>query len=119
MSGKPVIQIESALDQERRAWVYRARGKLIGCQLCYDFLEQARDRIDEGAPHVVVDLSAVTMLNSTGIGIIASLHNSTRKHGGKVYLVGTADKAIRPLIATHVWEFLGKCNRLADLPATL
>lgn len=119
MVSKPVIQFESAQDQERQAWIYRVRGKLIGSQVCYEFLEQARERIAAGVPNVVVDLSGITMLNSTGIGIIASLYNSTREQGGKIYVVGAEDKSIRPLVATHVWEFLGKCDSLANLPATL
>lgn len=116
MTSKPIIQVDSHFDEARQAWIYQAKGKLIGSQLCYEFLEEARDRVNEGVPNVVIDLSRITMLNSTGIGIIAALYNATKAQEGKVCLVGTPDAARRPLAATHVWEFLEKCDALADLP---
>ena len=116
---KPILQVTSNFDKERQAWIYVAHGKLIGSQLCYEFLEEARDRINEDAPHVVVDFSNITMLNSTGIGIVAALYNRTNEVSGKIYLVGTTDAARRPLSATHVWELLHKCDSLDTLPETL
>ena len=119
MSKKPIIQVESSLDESRQAWIYKAEGKLIGSQLCYEFLEEARDRVKEGVPNVVIDLADVTMLNSTGIGIIASLFNSTKENGGKIYLVGATEKSRRPLSATHLWGLLEICDSMADLPEKL
>lgn len=118
-SKKPILQVTSNFDEQRRAWIYQATGKLIGSPLCYEFLEEARDRIDQNAPHVVVDFSRITMLNSTGIGIVAALYNRTKELNGKVFLVGTTDASRRPLSATHVWDLLEKCDGLGDLPATL
>lgn len=119
MSKKPIVQVESHFDEARQAWIYKAKGKLIGSQLCYEFLEEARERVQEGVPNVVIDLSGITMLNSTGIGIIAALYNVTKEQGGKVWLVATTEAARRPLAATHVWEFLEQCEDLADLPDSL
>ncbi len=119
MTKKPIIQVESSFDEPRQAWIYQAKGKLIGSQLCYEFLEEARDRVVEGVPNVVIDLSRITMLNSTGIGIIAALFNTTKEHAGKVYLIGATDASRRPLASTHVWDFLEKCDSLADLPESL
>jgi anti-anti-sigma factor len=119
MMKKPVLQVTSNLDEARQAWIYKAVGKLIGSQLCYEFLEEARDRIAGGVHNVVIDISGVTMLNSTGIGIIASLYNSTKEKGGKIYLIGATEASRRPLAATHVWELLKKCDTLDDLPETL
>jgi anti-anti-sigma factor len=119
MTSKPVISYESSHDEARQAWIYRVQGKLIGSQLCYELLEEARDRIDSESPHVVLEISGVTMLNSTGIGIIASLFNTTKEKGGKVYLVGATPSSQRPLAATHVWDFLERCDSLDGLPDQL
>ena len=119
MTRKPIIQFTATADEERRARIYQVEGKLIGSQLCYELLEEARDGISADVPHVVMEISGVTMLNSTGIGIIASLYNTTKEHGGKVYLVGATPSSQRPLSATHMWDLLCRCDSLADLPETL
>jgi anti-anti-sigma factor len=119
MSKKPMIVFEASRDEARQAWIYQARGKFIGCEICYDFLEEARDNITEAMPHVVMELSGITMLNSTGIGVIASLYNTTKAVGGQVYVIGASDNVQRPISATHLWEFLKKGDSLKDLPAAL
>jgi anti-anti-sigma factor len=119
MSKKPIIQFSASQDEARKCWTYVAKGKFIGCEICYDFLDEARDNITVDMPHVVMDLSGVTMLNSTGIGIIASLLNVTKEKDGKVYLTGATGAARRPLQATHMWGFLQTCESLDQLPESL
>jgi anti-anti-sigma factor len=119
MAKNPVLKIGSTFDDARRAWIYCAAGKLIGSEVCYDFLDTARGRIDDRAPHVVIDMSGVTMLNSTGIGIVASLCASTDKVGGKVYLAGASASVERPLTATHMWGMISRCESLGALPEDL
>lgn len=119
MTGKPVINYEAEQDPQRQAWIYKLSGKLIGSRICYEILDEARGRITADTPHVVLDITGVTMLNSTGIGIIASLYNTAHPLGGKIYLVGADDHIRRPLTATHVWDFLQNCGSLAELPDQL
>lgn len=116
---KPMIQFEQSRDEGRNAWIYTVKGKFIGSEICYEFLEDARENVGDGVPHVVMDLSGVTMLNSTGIGIIASLVNATKEKQGKVYLVGASKATQRPLAATHMWKLLERCDSLEDLPDSL
>ena len=119
MQNKPIIQFEHNHDEARQAWIYSARGKFVGSDLCYQFLEDARENVAAGVPNVVMDLSGITMLNSTGIGIIASLFNSTKDINGKVYVVGASEATKRPLAATHLWDLLEKCDSLHELPDSL
>jgi anti-anti-sigma factor len=119
MSKKPMIVFEASRDDARQAWIYQARGKFIGCEICYDFLEEARDNITPDTPHVVMELSGITMLNSTGIGVIASLYNTAKLVNGQVYVIGASDSIQRPISVTHLWEFLKKGDSLEDLPAAL
>jgi anti-anti-sigma factor len=41
----------------------------------------------ESAGELVVDLSAVTMVDSAGIGLLISAHNSMRKSGGHLSVI--------------------------------
>lgn len=116
---KPMIQFDQSRDEERNAWIYKAKGKFVGSEICYEFLDDAREHVEQGVPNVIMELSGVTMLNSTGIGIIASLVNATKEQNGKVYLVGASEATQRPLSVTHMWKLLERYDSLEDLPASL
>ena len=45
--------------------------------------ERIRDAIASGSRDVAIDLVSVKMLDSTGIGLLISAHNSLRKAGGR------------------------------------
>ncbi len=106
MPKKPIFQVEQSLDKERQTWVYKLTGKLVGGDLCYEFLEEAREKITPETSHVELDIAGVSIINSTGIGIIAALLNSTRGKSGKLVLTGSSESAIRQLKITHLWGFL-------------
>jgi len=64
------------------------QGKLNGHQECFDWLEGIRADIQSGAKFVILGLSGVDRIDSTGIGILASIHVSAVNAGGKLCLYG-------------------------------
>lgn len=52
--------------------------------------ERLREFISEGVRQLSLDLSKVQMVDSAGIGLIISTHNSLRKLGGVLELTGVA-----------------------------
>ena len=42
---------------------------------------QLRALVEGGAPHLVLDLSSVRMVDSMGIGLLISVHNTLKKTG--------------------------------------
>ena len=46
-----------------------------------------RSAIAEGARDIVVDLAGVEMVDSTGIGLLISAHNSLRNAGGRLSVI--------------------------------
>jgi anti-anti-sigma factor len=119
MLRKLRFRIEKTLDSERRAWIYHLKGKFVGSQECYEFLEDARSRIDTHTPNVVLLMSEITFINSTAIGMIAALLTHSGSENGAVFLVGVSDSARRQLKATHVGDFLTMVDHLDDLPENL
>ena len=115
MPKNPSFKVESSLDQNHKAWVYQVKGKLIGSSECFDFLELARKNISEEIPHVVLLMSGLTMLNSTGIGIIAALLTSTKNRDGKLGLIGSSDTTRRQLEITYIWGFVKSGDDVDDL----
>lgn len=119
MLKKPSFRVEKSFDKEQKAWIYQLTGKFVGSQDCYDFLEDARDQIGVAAPHVVLQMSGVTLINSTGIGMIAALLTSSGNQQGKLVMVAPTESARRHMVVTHLWEYMTVCDDLGDLPATL
>lgn len=114
MSKKPKFEAESTHHLNLRAWVHELKGKFMGLPECYDFLEDARDNISEETPHVILLMQGVTLLNSTGIGMIAALLTSAQKRGGKLSLVGLTDLTRRQLEVTHLLEFVTLADDLGQ-----
>lgn len=48
---------------------------------------QMRNIVEQGVEDLVVDLSEVHMVDSCGIGLLISAHNSLRKAGGRLAVV--------------------------------
>ncbi|WP_409296563.1 anti-sigma factor antagonist [Peribacillus sp. SCS-26] len=45
--------------------------------------------------HMIVDLSDVSYMDSTGLGVFVGLFKSVRAHNGEFYLVGLSDRLRR------------------------
>lgn len=50
--------------------------------------------VSEQRKRVTVDLSGLTLIDSSGVGVIVSLHKRTRAHGGIVRVVGARDQPL-------------------------
>jgi anti-sigma B factor antagonist len=66
--------------------VLHLRGTLHGTEEGYAFQDEVRRRFTEGAKKVVVDLSGVDHIDSSGIGIFATIVASSRNTGARVAL---------------------------------
>lgn len=54
--------------------------------------EELSRLIEEGRVNLVVDLSKVEFLDSTGLGVLVKALKRTREHGGSLAVVATADR---------------------------
>jgi anti-sigma B factor antagonist len=55
---------------------------------------------DEGKTELVVDLSRVTFIDSTGIGVLLNALRSLATRGGRMVLVCPSDRILRPFQIT-------------------
>jgi anti-sigma B factor antagonist len=51
---------------------------------------------------IKVDLSEVTLLDSSGVGFLVSLYKRAREHGGSVCVVGIADQPLSIFKLLHL-----------------
>lgn len=53
--------------------------------------------MDDGVEHMIIDLSGVRYMDSSGLSILVSLHKKARERGGRVVLVAPTE-GVRALI---------------------
>ena len=75
----------SATQKDSRA-VIRPEADVVAASVA-DLRSRMRGLIGAGVRDLVVDLSAVQMVDSAGLGLLISAHNSLRKAGGHISVV--------------------------------
>lgn len=65
-----------------------------------------RDLMVDGATHVLVDLSAVTFMDSTGLGVLVAARRQARVFRGSFALVAPSPRVARVLSLTGLDKFL-------------
>ena len=80
-------------DDSGEVTVLRLDGKLMGGPDADKFQSQVKELVSEGRSKVLLDLSKVSWVNSTGLGILISGYTTIQNSGGSMRLVG-ANKRI-------------------------
>lgn len=68
--------------------VLRMNGKLMGGPDADAFQKQIKDLVARGKKQLVVDMSQVSWVNSTGLGILIAGYSTVKNAGGVLKLVG-------------------------------
>ncbi|MFH1277902.1 MAG: STAS domain-containing protein [Candidatus Eisenbacteria bacterium] len=71
---------------------FELTGYLTGHADSYEFLDDAKERIAGGAKSLIVDLSGVEKVNSSGIGVLAAVISSATNAGAAVRFARVPDK---------------------------
>lgn len=81
-----------SLNERYNASVIQFKGKLVGGPLSAEFHQMLHDLIDQDKKNVIVDLSKVSFISSSGLGILISGFTSLRKSGGDLKLAIISEK---------------------------
>lgn len=106
MTTMPNVTATFREDPDRHAVVCTLTGKLIGKPASYAILDEVRQHVERGCIHVVVDLAAVDRIDSTGVGILASIYTSAHRREGRVFVVKADDRARDVLSIMRLMDFL-------------
>jgi len=69
-----------------------------------DFKEKAMMKILNGHPNMIIDLSQVVYVDSSGLGVLVFLQKNTRLNGGSLVIVGATEQIRRTMKITHLDE---------------
>jgi anti-anti-sigma factor len=89
---------ENILSQDATTVAVAPDGDLVAAKLPA-LRSQLRELIGLGMLHLTVDLAATRMVDSAGIGLLISAHNSLKKAGGDLKIIN-ASKDIFELLRT-------------------
>jgi anti-sigma B factor antagonist len=77
-------------------------GELLGGEQSQLLQDRIYEAIRLGRPQVVLDLSRVKWMNSSGLGVLMGCMTSLRSGGGDLKLVGVSDRVKRPIQITRL-----------------
>ncbi len=110
------VTVEPKPDHHRQDLTLK--GKLLGTPECYDMLEEIRERIEDGMTQVIMDMREVTMISSTGAGVLAATLTAANQKDGKLVLVGLNERCRQVLEFMHLNEFAAFVDTVADADIT-
>ena len=94
--------IELIRDENRV--IIRPVGTDIVAASVPELRSKMRDLVHEGSREVVVDLTNVEMVDSTGIGLLISAHNSLRKLGGTLAVIHASAEILELLQSMRIHQ---------------
>jgi anti-sigma B factor antagonist len=75
--------------------------------------------IDDGHVHLVIDLSEVVFLDSTGLGVLIGLLHRLRSRDGSLALAGASDRVYKVFHTTQLTKVLTITDTVADAIAAV
>ena len=75
--------------------------------------------IDEGNVQLVIDLSGVVFLDSTGLGVLIGLLHRLRSRDGSLALAGASDRVYKVFHTTQLTKVLTITDTVADAIAAV
>lgn len=103
MMNKVPFSAEMESNDTAGIQIWKLKGKMVTGNYCYDFLESVRENISGGRPYPILDLDGISWVNSTGVGVIASIFNAAKDAGGEMYLVKPNDRIRAILTVINLW----------------
>ena len=90
------------LNEKYEAVILELKGNVMGGDDTKDFNELLHKLIDEGKTNVIIDLSSVKFMNSSGLGMLIGGLTTLKKTDGRLILAGVTDKIESLLIITKL-----------------
>jgi anti-sigma B factor antagonist len=82
------MAVKTTTLQSGQIGIIDVKGSLVGGEETDELRNAVADFVEQGTKKLIIDLSKVTYLNSTAIGVLVSAHTTFSKNGGHVKVCG-------------------------------
>lgn len=96
----------------KEALVLTLEGDLVGENVGPRILELVNHTIEEGSTKIIIDLNGVRYMNSSGIGVLITVHTKMKHIGGEVILVNPNDQINKILDLTKLSQVFNTVDNL-------
>jgi anti-sigma B factor antagonist len=101
-------------EQHGSIWVLTPHKDLMGGQETKELEEAVRDIGASGPPQVIVDVSKISYMNSTGLGSLVSLHMACQNRQGFLRLAGISKRIKNLFLVTKLAFVFETFDGVAD-----
>lgn len=96
------MKIGKAIYKE--AIIITLEGDLIGENVGPDILEVVNHGIEDKLKKIILDLEGIRYMNSSGIGVLITVHSKMKNIGGEVILVNPNEQITKVLDLTKLTQ---------------
>jgi len=104
------MSVKTTTLESGKIGVIEARGSLVGGEETDELRNAVADFVEQGNKKLIIDLSKVTYLNSTAIGVLVSAHTTYSRNGGKVKLCGINKNINNIFVITKLTMVFDVCD---------
>ncbi|MEN8162872.1 MAG: STAS domain-containing protein [Acidobacteriota bacterium] len=94
-------------------------GDLLGSSRGYDLQNEVREKVSDGSTKIVVDLSTVDRIDSSGIGILMAMMWSASQAGGNFVLASIPPKVEKVLGIVMLLDHIDHAGSVQEALAKL
>ncbi len=115
----PMPAIDLSVEPSGERCIVRVKTAKLTYPVLSAFFEEVRAIVEDGTRHLVLDLEAVSYIDSETIGCLVEIHRLLTERGGAVRLCGLHRRVHRMLSMTGIDRFLEVCADEAEAWASL
>jgi len=108
------MAIKTTTAQGGTIGIIEVKGSLVGGEETDELRVAVTDFIEQGNKKLVIDLSKVTYLNSTAIGVLVSAHTTYSRNKGAVKLCGINKNINNIFVITKLTMVFDVCETRED-----
>jgi anti-sigma B factor antagonist len=103
-----------SINEKYQAAIIELKGNLVGGADAQVFRDKVYQLIEDGKKNVVVDMSNVKFMNSSGIGILISGYTTLKNASGELKLAHISDNVQGVLNVTKLNQIFDIHDRVED-----
>jgi anti-sigma B factor antagonist len=108
------MAVKTTTLQDGKIGVIEVKGSLVGGEETDELRNAVADFVQQGTKKLVIDLSKVTYLNSTAIGVLVSAHTTFSKNKGHVKVCGINKNINNIFVITKLTLVFDTCETRED-----